>query len=306
MCSKNGILLETGTGEMEVLEFKVGESSYSVNVIKVREILDISSFNCIPKSHPAILGIANIRGEVIPLIDMSVVLSGETKGRISKFRVLFCEFNHLKVAFVVDKVCGIHRVTWDSIKKPDGIIDFENTVVIGNLTLRSGISLMLDFEKIVTDIAPATGISMSRIEDIAEKNRSNYNLVLSDDSTMIRRLLRDVLNKAGIGNMKFFNDGRDTWNYLKGLADRKGTDFRDEVDVIITDIEMPNMDGHTLTRKIKESSILNELPVVIFSSLITDDLKHKGESVKADAQMSKPEVGRLVEVIDTFLESKRL
>lgn len=302
MEEKKGILLETGTGEMEILEFKVKNTSYSINVIKVREILEITSFNKVPQSHPAVLGVSLIRDEVIPLIDMSVVLEDEFKDRNSKFRVLLCEFNHLKVGFVVDQVLGIHRIGWNSIKKPDGITDGDSTLIIGNITLNNKISMMLDFEKIVTDIAPATGINVDRIESIDDIDRSRYNLVLSDDSMMIRNLLKDVLTEAGFTNMKFFNDGGETWHYLKGLADEKGPDFKDYVDIMITDIEMPNMDGHTLTRKVKEDPVLSELPVIIFSSLITDDLKHKGDSVKADAQMSKPEVGKLIGMIDSFLK----
>ncbi len=299
---KKGILLETGTGELEILEFTVKNTHYAINVIKIKEILEIDYVTKVPKSNPALIGLTMVRGDVIPLIDMNYVLEKEFTPINGKIKTLLCEFNQLKVAFCVDEVHGIHRIGWNLIKKPDMVIENSDSLIIGNITLGERIIMLLDFEKIVTDIAPSTGINESRIGNIAKKDRMGIKLILSDDSPMIRQLLDDVLTKAGFGNMKFFNDGQQAWHYLDNLASEKGNRFIEDVQILITDIEMPQMDGHTLTRKIKEHKILRTLPVIIFSSLITDDLKHKGESVKADAQMSKPEVENLVGVIDKLIE----
>lgn len=299
---KKGILLETGTGELEILEFTVKNTHYAINVIKIKEILEIDYVTKVPKSNPALIGLTMVRGDVIPLIDMNYVLEKEFTPINGKIKTLLCEFNQLKVAFCVDEVHGIHRIGWNLIKKPDMVIENSDSLIIGNITLGERIIMLLDFEKIVTDIAPSTGINESRIGNITKKDRMGIKLILSDDSPMIRQLLDDVLTKAGFGNMKFFNDGQQAWHYLDNLASEKGNRFIDDVQILITDIEMPQMDGHTLTRKIKEHKILRTLPVIIFSSLITDDLKHKGESVKADAQMSKPEVENLVGVIDKLIE----
>ena len=299
---KKGILLETGTGELEILEFTVKNTHYAINVIKIKEILEIDYVTKVPKSNPALIGLTMVRGDVIPLIDMNYVLEKEFTPINGKIKTLLCEFNQLKVAFCVDEVHGIHRIGWNLIKKPDMVIENSDSLIIGNITLGERILMLLDFEKIVTDIAPSTGINESRIGNITKKDRMGIKLILSDDSPMIRQLLDDVLTKAGFGNMKFFNDGQQAWHYLDNLASEKGNRFIEDVQILITDIEMPQMDGHTLTRKIKEHKILRTLPVIIFSSLITDDLKHKGESVKADAQMSKPEVENLVNVIDKLIE----
>ena len=299
---KKGILLETGTGELEILEFTVKNTHYAINVIKIKEILEIDYVTKVPKSNPALIGLTMVRGDVIPLIDMNYVLEKEFTPINGKIKTLLCEFNQLKVAFCVDEVHGIHRIGWNLIKKPDMVIENSDSLIIGNITLGERIIMLLDFEKIVTDIAPSTGINESRIGNITKKDRMGIKLILSDDSPMIRQLLDDVLTKAGFGNMKFFNDGQQAWHYLDNLASEKGNRFIEDVQILITDIEMPQMDGHTLTRKIKEHKILRNLPVIIFSSLITDDLKHKGESVKADAQMSKPEVENLVGVIDKLIE----
>ncbi len=303
MSEKKEILLETGTGELEILEFIVGRGSYAINVIKIKEILEVGSISQVPRSNPAILGLAMVRGDVIPVIDMNFVLNGSYTSKTS-FKTLLCEFNHIKVAFCVDEVKGIHRIPWTQIKKPDQIASSEDTLVIGNISFDDRLVMLLDFEKVVTDIAPSTGINNERIENIKVKGKRDTKVVLSDDSPLIRKLLLDALTKAGFSNLKFFDDGKQAWDYFENLVDEKKEDFGKEVDILITDIEMPQMDGHTLTRKIKEHPLLRTLPVIIFSSLITETLKHKGDSVKADAQLSKPEVDVLVDVIDRLLENK--
>ena len=303
MEGKKDILLETGTGEVEILEFRVGSGDYAINVIKIKEILEVKGISPIPKSNPAVIGLTMVRGEVIPLTDMKYVLSG-VYSDTNNMKTLLCEFNHVKVAFCVDTVKGIYRIPWTQIQKPDQVMENQDALVIGNITFDNRIVLLLDFEKVVTDIAPSTGINDERIENITVKDRSNLKVVLTDDSPLIRKLLLDALTRAGFTQLRFFNDGKQAWDFFENLVEVKGDKFKEDVDILITDIEMPQMDGHTLTRKIKESPILKSLPVIIFSSLITETLKHKGESVKADAQMSKPEVEMLVDVIDQLLEKK--
>ncbi|MGP1597614.1 chemotaxis protein [Peptoanaerobacter stomatis] len=300
MSTKKEILLETGTGEAEVLEFRVGEGDYAINVIKIKEILEVDNISPVPKANASVIGLTMVRGAIIPLVDMKFVLTGEHTNK-TRFTTLLCEFNQNQVAFCVDFVKGIQRVPWKNIQKPDAIIDDKGSLVIGNITFDNRIVMMLDFEKVVSDIAPATGINEERIEKIIKKDRSNLKVVLSDDSPLIRKVLFEALTKAGFSQLRFFNDGQQAWNYFEDLLERKGENFKDEVDILITDIEMPQMDGHTLTRKIKENPVLKTLPVVIFSSLITETLKHKGESVNADAQLSKPEIENLVDVVDKLV-----
>lgn len=298
MNKDNGILLESGTGELEILHFTVQGEHYAINVVKVKEILNIDNISKVPNAHPAVPGISLIRGDVITVIDMRMVLENQKNEDVEKSMTLVCEFNNMKVAFAIDEVLGISRIGWTQILKPNDITN--SSLVIGNINLNEKILMMLDFEKIVMDISPQTGITQERMATVPNKDRSGINLVLADDSPMIRQVLKDTLTTAGFENMKFYNDGAQAYKYLKGISEAFGSDFMDEVSVLITDIEMPNLDGHTLTRRIKEDKILKDLPVIIFSSLITGDLRHKGESVGADAQLSKPEVGQLVQLIDAM------
>ncbi len=293
----SNILLESGTGEVEILEFVISQKHYAINIIKVKEVINATNLTKLPDSNPAIAGLTLYRDKIITLIDLKYILEKQHKNDV-KSKIILCEFNKIQVAFSIDSIVGVHRIKWEKIIKPHDIS--VNSLVIGNIVLQDKIILLLDFEKIVTDISPSTGISEDKILDIAYKDRSKVNLVLADDSPLIRKLLRDTLIKAGFNNLKIFDDGKQALDYLMGLVQEKNEKFIEDVHVLITDIEMPQMDGHTLTRKIKEHSILRKLPVILFSSLITSDLKHKGAAVGADAQMSKPEIGELVSCIDGF------
>lgn len=294
------ILLESGTGEVEVIEFRANDVNYAINVIKVKEIIDMPASGVIkmPECKKEIAGLILCRDEILPVIDLKYILNREKSSELGQ-RLIVCEFNKVKVAFNIDDIIGVHRIKWNEIRKPNNI--FDKTLAVGNIVLNGKIIVMLDFEKIVTDISPKSGISEDRLVSVEYKDRSDLRLVLADDSPLIRKLLRETLTKAGFTNMKIFDDGEQALSYLKGLTNDLGKSFVKEVQLLITDIEMPQMDGLTLTRKVKEDEVLKRLPVVIFSSLITEDLRHKGESVGADAQLSKPEIEELIGVIDKLL-----
>lgn len=300
MNNNNNILLESGTGELEIIEFMVNGSKYAINVVKVKEVITMpEGLTKLPDAKPEIAGLILCRNEILSLIDLKYVLNKQQNRKIGS-NVIVCEFNKIKVAFNIDDVIGVHRIKWEEIRKPDDLT--ESSLAVGNILIDGQVILMLDFEKIVTDICPEVGISEDRLVSVEYKDRSNIKLVLADDSSLIRKLLNDTLTKAGFKNLKVFDDGKQALDYLEALADKKGEDFTEDVQILITDIEMPQLDGLTLTRKVKEHRILSKLPVIIFSSLITEELRHKGESVKADAQLSKPEIEQLINVIDKLLE----
>ena len=294
------ILLESGTGEVEVIEFRANDVNYAINVIKVKEIIDMpaNGVTKMPESKKEIAGLILCRDEILPVIDLKYILNREKSSELGS-RLIVCEFNKVKVAFNIDDIIGVHRIKWSEIRKPNNM--FDESLAVGNIVLNGKIIVMLDFEKIVTDISPKSGISEDRLVSVEYKDRSELKLVLADDSPLIRKLLRETLTKAGFTNMKIFDDGEQALDYLEGLKKDLGKSFVKEVQLLITDIEMPQMDGLTLTRKVKEDEVLKRLPVIIFSSLITDDLRHKGESVGADAQLSKPEIEELIGVVDQLL-----
>jgi Chemotaxis signal transduction protein len=296
----NNILLESGTGELEIIEFVANGNHYVINVVKVKEVIAMprDGLTTLPDPKPEIAGLILCRDEILTLVDLKYILSKKQTKELGD-KVIVCEFNKIKVSFNIDDIVGVHRIKWSEIRKPDDLS--ENSLAVGNILLNGKVLIMLDFEKIVTDICPSVGISEDRLFEVNYKDRSDIKVVLADDSALIRKLLKETLTKAGFKNLRIFDDGQQALDFLSGLSEKHGDQFRKYAEILITDIEMPQLDGLTLTRKIKEDEILRKLPVIIFSSLITQELRHKGESVKADAQLSKPEVSQLVDTIDKLL-----
>lgn len=296
---ESDILLESGTGELEVIEFIANGNHYAINVVKVKEVIEMpeNGVTKLPESKKEIAGLILCRNEILTIIDLKYILTRESMPLGSK--VIVCEFNKVKVAFNIDDIIGVHRIKWEEIRKPENIVD--SSLIVGNILIDKNLLIMLDFEKIVTDICPRVGISENRLVDVEYKDRSGIKLILADDSPLIRRLLKDTLEKAGFKNLRFFDDGKKALEYLQALKKDKGEKFIEDVQMLITDIEMPQLDGLTLTRKIKEDPILLNLPVVVFSSLVTSELKHKAKSVGADAQLSKPEIEDLISKVDELL-----
>ncbi|MGG3938491.1 chemotaxis protein [Anoxybacillus kestanbolensis] len=300
MENKHGILLESGTNELEIVEFLVGDNRFAINVIKVKEIIQPIAPTKVPHAHPYIEGIIELRGEVLPLIDLAKALGFGPSQNPAQDKYIVAQFNQQKVVFHVHNVTQIHRISWKQIEKPSQIYQGLESQIIGVVKLNGNMILLLDFEKIVIDINPQSGIHVDRVKKLGQRDRSNKKLIVAEDSPLLRKLLHDTLTEAGYVYVEFFENGEDALHYLQSIIE-KGKPVESEVQLVITDIEMPQMDGHHLTKRIREHDKLKHLPVVIFSSLITDDLRHKGERVGATAQVSKPEIAELVQVIDQYI-----
>lgn len=295
------ILLQTGTGEVEIVQFIVSGKHYAINVLKVKGIVPIEDVTPIPKSGDEIAGIANIRGEMNTVIDLRVVLHGEKTQDYTKVLGLLCEFNESVVVFLVDKVEGIKRIKWGEIKQNNELKD--DTLSIGNILSEDTIIVLLDFESIA--IAARIGRGYEREQQLIseeKKQERHERIVLAEDSRAIREMLKCALTEAGYKHLKLFSNGQEAYEYMMSLKDKQGEKVREKIDLIITDIEMPLLDGYTLTKYIKEDELLKTIPVVIFSSLITEEMQHRGQSVGADIQISKPSMKELVETINKLLK----
>lgn len=292
------VLLDVGTGEVEVIVFLVNNHRYCVNVLKAREIIQLTDVRPATDGNQSILGITNVRDKVMTVIDLSYILDKTSTQDVKGKMALVCEFNRKQVMFAVDSIEGIHRVKWSDITKPDSLV--RGSLAIGNILTDNGILLMLDFEKIIADL---TKDEMSHMRQgiTTRAERAAKRIYMADDSKTIRELLKETLLEAGYTNIVEFDNGKDVLEAIVKLKETYGENFTEALDLLITDIEMPLLDGHTVTRKIKEDNILQALPVVIFSSLITEDLHHKGEKVGADRQISKPSLGDLISAIDSLL-----
>lgn len=296
MTNDYGILLESGTNELEIVEFEVQGNKYGINVMKVKEIIQPMPITFIPHAHSHIEGIIQLRGEVLPVIDMAKVLGLQPSQNSQMDKYIVTEFNQQKVVFHVQNVTRIHRISWNDIEKPSEMYQGGNNQIIGVIKINETMILLIDFEKIVVDINPHSGIHVDQIRSLGKRERSEKQIIVAEDSPLLRKLLHDTLVEAGYDRVEFFENGQIALDYLESTLEQENT--FEKVQLIVTDIEMPKMDGHHLTRRIKDHPVLKKIPVVIFSSLITDELRHKGTGVGADAQVSKPEIARLVQYID--------
>ncbi len=295
---ETNILLENGTNELEILEFKLGNDSYGINVAKITEIIPFQPVTPVPNAHPSIEGIFMPRDKMITAINLKNCLQRGEQDASGLF--IITNFNKLDIAFHVDSVVGIHRVSWTAIIKPDATVNtIESGVSTGIVKFDNRLVIILDFEKIVTDISPETGLKIQEIDELGERSRSEVPIVMAEDSALLHKLISDSLKKAGYVNLIDCVNGQEAWNYIQA-AETEGT-LRQKVGLVITDIEMPIMDGHRLTKLIKSNDTTKFIPVVIFSSLVNDEMRKKGEQLGADAQLSKPEIGNLVKEIDRLV-----
>ena len=255
------ILLENGTNELEILEFILDGNSYGINVAKIREIIPYQKVTPVPNAHPSIEGIFMPRDVMITAIDLKNCLQrgqSEEKGLF-----IITNFNKLDIAFHVDQVIGIHRVSWSEI------------------------------------IKPGTTVSNSEVDALGVRQKNDVPILIAEDSALLNKLIVDSLKKAGYQNLIHTENGQEAWDVICECKEEGTLD--EHVRCVITDIEMPIMDGHRLTKLIKSDDATKNIPVIIFSSLVNEDMKKKGESLGADAQLSKPEIGNLVRVIDSLV-----
>ena len=297
------ILLENGTNELEVLEFLLEGRHYGINVAKIREIIAYQDVTPVPNAHPSIEGIFMPRDTMITAINLRNCLQLRDYEESEKASSLFIvtNFNKLDIAFHVDAVLGIHRVSWNNIIKPGNTVSTsEDGVSTGIVKINGVLIIILDFEEIVTDINPETGLKLSEIEALGERSIRDTPILIAEDSPLLNKLIVNSLKQAGYTNLIHTENGRQAYDVIQQCK-ADGT-LREHVQCVITDIEMPEMDGHRLTKLIKDDEETKHIPVVIFSSLVNDEMKRKGKALGADAQLSKPEIGNLVHIVDDLLQ----
>ncbi len=302
MAEKQEILLESGTNELEILEFTLGETSFGINVAKVVEILKYEKITFIPSAHEAIEGIFKPRDVVITVVDLAKYMSLPPSEDKSKDNFIITNFNKVTSAFHVNKVIGIHRISWKDIEKPDttlfggvdglatGIAKFEDRLIV-----------IIDFEKLLADINPLTGIQLVEIDKLGHRDRNTKPILIAEDSMLLSKMILQALTQAGYVNVTSTTNGEEAWDKIKYYLTNNKGNLESQIACLITDIEMPKMDGHRLIKLVREQEDFEYLPIIIFSSLINDEMKRKGESLGATAQLSKPEIGHLVETIDRLV-----
>ncbi len=292
------ILLESGTNELEIMEFTIAGEVFGINVAKVKEIMMAQPVKPMQKSHPDVEGIFKPRDTVITVIDLTNYLHLPASTNPEHDIFIITSFNNMDFAFHVHTVVGIDRISWTKMKKPDKIIyGGEEGIATGIAEYDNRLITILDFEKIVAEISPEVGIQYSDLDRLGERHRIEKTILIAEDSMLLAKMIVESLHRAGYANIIKTDNGQEAWDYLCEVK-QSGDPIKEHVSCIVSDIEMPQMDGHRLTKLVKSDPQLKEIPLVLFSSLINEAMRVKGKELGADEQISKPEIANLVGIID--------
>ncbi|MCC6971261.1 MAG: chemotaxis protein CheV [Phycisphaerales bacterium] len=298
------ILLDAGTNELEVLVFSLCGGWFGVNVAKVREVIRPVSTVATPHQHPSVVGMFNIRGHVVPVVDLAkhLGLTRPEHQKKTEGRVIITEFNSLRTGFLVDTVEQIHRMSWSRVKPaPDlSVVGSEGGASIGTTTgmIEMGDRLiqMIDFESVADAILVEKRLHIEKVDNPDNVARDSKRVIIAEDSPFMRQLLQDIFVASGYTKVEVYADGEQAWNAIQKPGPT--------IDAIVSDIEMPRMDGLHLTKRIKGTPALAGTRIVLFSSLITPDNLKKGRQVGADAQVSKPELAEMVRLVDQVVTGR--
>ncbi|MBF0452323.1 MAG: chemotaxis protein CheV [Candidatus Magnetomorum sp.] len=309
------ILLESGTNELEIAEFILGHQSFGINVAKIREFVpyDPAQVTKVPNSPKSMVGVFLLRGRTIPLIDLNTHLGRQKSLDSERPVVLVTEFNTLVNGFIIDAINQIHRLSWSDVKSLNPILKKHTTRFTGTVSVKEKEVLIIDLEYIVTEIFPERMRGLTQLnessnaeEDIISR-RASGQIVIAEDSGMIRNMITKTIGAAGYTNLRSFDNGETAYLYIKSTkekAEQNGKKLMDYLSLAVSDIEMPRMDGLTVCRNVREE--LNEkiFPIVIFSSLINEQMAIKCRSVGANAHVTKPQMGELVDIMDNLIFNK--
>jgi len=300
---ETNILLESGTNELELLEFFVGNEDYGINIAKVNEIMTYREVTPMPSAPDGVEGVFMPRDKLITVVDLHKILGVDVPDGNSGLLIV-CEFNQLDIAFHVTSVKGIQRISWSSIEKPPSVANnSKKGVATGIAKIDGRIIVILDFEKIISDLNSSSGLDTTGIDKLEKSESVNYDakIVIAEDSALLNKMIVNAMTSAGFHNILAFSNGQEAWNYISGYADNANA--ADNIALVVSDIEMPQMDGHRLTKLIKDNQNLKKIPVYLFSSLIDERMRKKGESVGADLQFSKPQIGDLIKAMIEHLKN---
>ncbi|BCS89514.1 chemotaxis protein [Pseudodesulfovibrio sediminis] len=309
--SQTDILLETGTNELEIIEFFINEETskgpmtyyFGVNVAKVLEVVEApegleSSEAAV---HPSFLGTIPLRDLILPVVDLSVWLKID-RSHAENEPVIVTEFNGMITGFLVSGVTQIHRVNWADVEPPSKYFSTMDTnCITGTVKINDRFVLMLDLEQVLADL-DESGQTQANLSNVVSEER--YHALIADDSTSVRQLLEKNFTDANF-EVTIVGDGAEAWNKLELIKKQclsEGKSPLDFIDAVVSDVEMPQMDGYTLTRRIKEDPVLKILPVTLFSSLISKSVLHKGKAVMADEQVTKPEFDGLTQKVINLIQ----
>jgi two-component system chemotaxis response regulator CheV len=255
-----------GQNRLELLLFRLNSKQlYGINVFKVKEVLQCPKLTIMPKSSPVVRGVANIRGGTIPILDLSMATGNTPLANIENSFVIITEYNTKVQGFLVHSVERIVNMNWESIHPPPkGTGRDHYLTAVTHLDDR--MVEIIDVEKILAEVAPTSEVISDGVLDAKTQERAVTMRVLTcDDSSVARKQVTRCLETIGV-EVVALNDGRQALDYLKAMVD-EGKKPEEEFLMLISDIEMPEMDGYTLTAEIRADPRMQKLHIILHTSL---------------------------------------
>jgi two-component system chemotaxis response regulator CheV len=297
------ILLESGTNELEILVFDVADHVFGINVAKVREVLPTPEITSLPRAHSSVRGVFKLRDKVVPCVSLCDHLGVTSTAEQAESKVILTDFNQQQTAFLVDSVERIYRMSWENIMALPGLKALAETPVTALARCDERLIVMLDFEMILDQVTERF-FRAAAVENPRQLDRTSLRILLADDSPTVREAVSNTLRASGYSQLTVFQNGELAWQWLEARLREAGR-LEGIADLLISDVEMPQVDGLHLTKRIKEHPELRRLPVLLYSSIVTPDNFKKGKAVGADAQISKPQLHQVVQLADELITSAR-
>ncbi|MGC8822234.1 MAG: chemotaxis protein [Desulfurella sp.] len=296
-------VLRVGENRVEFVDFRmfedrsgyIKENIYGINVAKIKEIIkypDPKEIISIHGKSDVLEGMINLRGEVIPIVNLAKWLNikePQDPSITKNKKIIVANFNNVTVGFIVHEAKRIRRFAWSDIKPPNDVLSsqYDNKIIgtINNIDDedKDKVLLIVDFEKICEELGIFGAENIEKIEKdmTSAKISRKANVLIADDSSIARKIIKEAI-KPITEKLYETKDGQEAWELLNTLYESSNGNIKSMVDLVITDVEMPNMDGFTLTKKIKEDPRFESLPVVVNTSLSGGANLAKAKSVGAD------------------------
>ena len=293
-----------GSNKMEILLFSLGTGeTFGINVFKVREITHTPEITQAPNLPPGVEGVISLRGSIIPVLSLGRFIGAESP--VSSYpTMMVTEFNRRTQGFLLSDVDHIVRVDWDKVRAPDSMVSGGHGIITAITQLPDGrLVSILDVEQIIASV-----FGEHHIPEITPAESTENMVFFADDSTVARKEIALVLDKLCVQHHHAKN-GAEAWDRLQALATRaqsEGVPLKNRLQLILTDAEMPEMDGYVLTRFIKEDPRFKGIPVIMHSSLSSEANKNMGKRVGVDAYVAKFDAVALAETLRPWLSSAEL
>lgn len=295
-----------GTNRMELLLFKVGsKETYGINVFKVKEVMRLVDITSTPAAHEFVAGLASLRGQLVPVVDL-IAMCGNPPLTTAPLMIV-TEFSHTTQAFLVESVETIIRVNWSDVHQPPSMLS-NGSKLTGVTELADGrLASILDVEQMLHVVSGKSDIIDVPDTVMADEALpSDIRIFFADDSAFARAQIQQILDKLGLKTEQAIN-GREAWTKLDAIANKakeQGKQVADLIPVIISDIEMPEMDGFMLTRSIKADSRFNGVKVLLHSSMSESSNRTKGLAMGADGFLAKFQAADVAETLQGILSAK--